>query len=295
MLFCETTFHPSEEGREKATVTWRFLREGAIYGDAGFDFPNLFDVLKKEKENDGRSMPESGVVVGDIMDSVTSSEEADGLVSREDAISNSIEEAIERGNWVPPSGNRWAISAPEVDLSGKWKLIITEQFKEDYDEFLKALGQPLIVRGAALLIVGNTREETKQRDGGREVYIKGINAKGVWERTLKSSGSDFDTTMLPNADGSYNHTLVKILTADSEKVDATSWWENDGTVHVSWTQGVNRYGGGSFESRRYLENNGDVYVCKSIFRRDNKADGPDPTLTWKFLREGATFFVGSSK
>jgi len=298
MLVCESTFHPSEEGREKATVTWRFLREGAIYGDAGFDFPNIFDVLKKEKESVDSSkeeIPESGLVVGDIMDSVASSEEADGLVSREDAISDSIEEAIERGSWVPPSGDHWAISAPEVDLSGKWKLIITEQFKEDYDEFLKALGQPLIVRGAALLIVGNTREETKQRDGGREVYIKGINAKGVWERTLKSSGSDFDTTMTPNADGSYDHTPVKILTADSEKVDATSWWENDGTVHVSWTQGVNRYGGGSFESRRYLENNGDIYVCESIFRRDNKADGPDPSLKWKFLREGATFYVGSSK
>eukprot|EP00985_Skeletonema_marinoi_P005194 scaffold2235_cov201-Skeletonema_marinoi.AAC.11 len=298
MLVCESTFHPSEEGREKATVTWRFLREGAIYGDAGFDFPNIFDVLKKEKESVDSSkedIPESGLVVGDIMDSVASSEEAVGLMSMEDAISDSIEEAIERGSWVPPSGDHWAISAPEVDLSGKWKLIITEQFKEDYDEFLKALGQPLIVRGAALLIVGNTREETKQRDGGREVYIKGINAKGVWERTLKSSGSDFDTTMTPNADGSYDHTPVKILTADSEKVDATSWWENDGTVHVSWTQGVNRYGGGSFESRRYLENNGDIYVCESIFRRDNKADGPDPSLKWKFLREGATFYVGSSK
>ena len=112
---------------------------------------------------------------------------------------------------------------------------------------------------------------------------------------MKTSGSDFDTTMVPNADGSYDHTAVKILTADSERVDATSWWENDGTVHVSWTQGVNRYGGGSFESRRYLENNGDVYVCESIFRRNNKADGPDPTLKWKFLREGATFYVGSSK
>jgi len=234
------------------------------------------------------------MVVGDIMDSVTSSEEADGLLSKKDVISNSIEEAIERGNWIPPMGDRWAISSPDVNLSGKWKLIITEQFKEAYDEFLKALGQPIIVRGAALILVGNTREETKQSDGGRSVYIKGVNAKGIWERTLISSGSDFDTTLFPNKDGSYFHVPVKILTADSEKVDATSWWENDGTVHVSWTKGVKRYGGGSFESRRYLENNGDVYICESIFHRDNP-DGPDPCLKWKFLREGATIFIGSSK
>ena len=281
ILVCESTFHPNEEGREDATVTWRFLREGAIYGDVGFALPNIFDVLKKEPDETSSNdddMPEEFVVVGDIMDSVTSSDEA----------------AIDRAGWVPPAGDRWAIAAPEVNLSGKWKLIITEQFKEEYDEFLKSLGQPLIVRGAALLIVGNTREETKQSDGGREMYIKGVNAKGVWERTLISSGSDFDTTLLPNVDGSYDHVPVKILTADSEKVDATSWWENDGTVHVSLTR-TKRYGGGSFESRRYLENNGDVYVCESIFRRDNSADGPDPYLKWKFLREGATFFVGSSK
>ena len=296
MLVCDSTFHPSEEGREKATVTWRFLREGAIYGDTGFDFPNIFNVLKQDKGDvSPKDKPESSLVVGDIMDSVASPKEADEIMLREDTISNSIEEAIERGSWVPPSGDRWAISSPEVDLSGKWKLITTEQFKEEYDEFLKALGQPLIVRGAALLIVGNTREETKQIDGGREFYIKGVNAKGTWERMLKSSGSDFGTTMVPNADGSYDHTPVTILTADSEKVEAKSWWEEDGTIHVSWTQGVNRYGGGSFESRRYLENNGDVYVCESIFRRNNKADGPDPTLVWKFLREGATFYVGSSK
>lgn len=299
ILICESTFHPNEEGREDATVTWRFLREGAIYGDAGFAIPNIFDVLKKDTDESSGSgskdIPEEFVVVGDIMDSVTSSEEADGILSSgDDVISNSIEEAIDRAGWVPPAGDRWAIASPEVDISGKWKLIITEKFKEEYDEFLKSLGQPLIVRGAALLIVGNTREETKQGDGGREVYIRGVNAKGVWERTLISSGSDFDTTLSPNEDGSYNHVPVQILTADSEKVDATSWWENDGTVHVSVTQ-TRRYGGGNFESRRYLENNGDVYVCESIFRRDNSADGPDPQLKWKFLREGATFFVGSSK
>lgn len=138
------------------------------------------------------------------------------------------------------------------------------------------------------MLIGNTREETKQSDGGRSLYIKGINAKGTWKRTLFASGSDFDTTMLPP----YDHVRVPIVTADSEDVVAESWWEDDGTKHVSWTIGVKKYGGGSFESKRYLENNGDVYVCESTFHPDD-TEGREPSfLKWKFLREGATFFVG---
>eukprot|EP00804_Cyclotella_cryptica_P023878 CCRYP_010019-RB/>CCRYP_010019-RB protein AED:0.03 eAED:0.03 QI:721/1/1/1/1/0.66/3/533/398 len=174
ILVCESIFHPKEEGREKAQVTWRFLKEGAMYGEEAAHFPNPFEVFEKKehvapvRKHDSSS--KSGVVVGDIMDSVTTSDEVDLLSSSTD-----IEDYI---GWEPPAGERWAIAAPGVDLSGKWKLIITDQFKKDYEEFLKSLGQPLIVRGAAVVLIGNTREETKQSDGGRSFYIKGINAKG---------------------------------------------------------------------------------------------------------------------
>lgn len=82
------------------------------------------------------------------MDSVTTSEEADKLSSSSD-----IEQYIDQEGWVPPAGERWALSAPGTDLSGKWKLIITEKFKEDYTEFLRSLGQPGIVIGKLLLTV----------------------------------------------------------------------------------------------------------------------------------------------
>ena len=150
----------------------------------------------------------------------------------------------------------------------------------------------MIVRGAAVVLIGNTREETKQTDNGRSLFIKGINAKGIWERTLTSSGSDFDTAMTPAPDGTYDHLRVPIVTADSEHVLAESWWENDGTAHVSWTIGVKKYGGGSFESKRYLENNGDVYVCESTFHPDDNVGRKPSFLKWKFIREGATFFLG---
>lgn len=142
-----------------------------------------------------------------------------------------------------------------------------------------------------MVLIGNTREETKQTDGGRSLYIKGINARGTWERTLTSSGSDFDTTLTPNPDGQYTHIQVPVLTADSERVLAESWWESDGTVHVSWTKGVKKYlNGGAFESRRYLENDGNVYVCETTFHPDEEG-GEKSYLKWKFLREGSAFMV----
>jgi len=323
ILVCESTFHPrmrddsttttdnmgevqgqggQEVEREKASVTWRFLREGAIYGDAKVEFPNIFDVFSDEKEDDDE-IPESGVIVGDIMDNVAVTSDAESNIelsttTGHDAIiaTDAIEEAIERESWVPPSGDRWSIAAPNVDLTGKWKLIITEQFKKDYEEFLISLGQPIIVRAAAVVLVGNTREETQQVDGGRSMYIKGVNAKGTWERRLKASGSDFGSTMNPDpTDGSYSHERVAIETADSEKVEAESWWENNGTVHVSWTYGVTRYGGGSFESKRYLENDGSVYVCESTFHPNDSEQREKSYLKWKFLREGAAFMVNDQQ
>lgn len=295
ILVCESTFHPKEEGRETASVSWRFLREGAIYGDKPIHFPNVLDmvpdILKKDDKVKGKDdLPESGVLVGDIMDSVATSEEAKELStidnSNKDAADiDMIEEAIEEASWQPPVGDRWAISALNVDLSGKWKLIITEQFKKEYDAFLRSLGQPLIVRAAAVVLIGNTREQTQQTDGGRTLYIKGVNAKGIWERTLTATGSDADTTILPK-DGKYEHTRAPILTADSELVDAESWWEKDGYVHVSWTYGGKRYGGGDFESRRYLENDGDVYVCETTFHPTD-GEREKSYLKWKFLREGS--------
>jgi len=241
------------------------------YGDAAVEFPSIFDVLTKdEKEQSAKATSVTETVV-------------ESILPTEDAVVQ--EKAKEPGVWVRPSGARWAIAAPGVDLSGKWKLIINDQFKHEYDEFLKSLGQPLIVRGAAVVMIGNTREETKQSDGGRSLYIRGVNAKGVWERTLASSGSDCETN-------TFESVRVPVVTADSEKVLAESWWEEEGTVHVCWTYDVKRYGGGAFESRRYLENDGTVYVCESTF---HPSDGREKSfLKWKFLREGAAFMPSDS-
>lgn len=177
-----------------------------------------------------------------------------------------------------PEGNRWAIAS--VDLSGDWIIMASDEFKEQYDEYLKRLGQPLIVRGIALGIIGLTNEYTKQTNEGRQLVIRGINARGVWERSLISSGADGSTA-------TYEPIESPVVTADDEQVKAESWWEENGTVHISWMRGVTKYGGGAFESKRYLENDGKVLVCETVFHPlDEKREKAE--VTWKFLRKGAT-------
>ena len=58
---------------------------------------------------------------------------------------------------------------------------------------------------------------------------------------------------------------VETKTTDGESVKATSWWEENGRVHRSFLSGVEKHGGGSFESKRYLLDNGSIYVCETTF------------------------------
>ena len=176
-------------------------------------------------------------------------------------------------------GDRWAMSAPDVDLSGKWNLIVTDQFKEEYDKYLTLLGQPLLVRSIALSIVGMTSEETEQAD--ENLFIRGQNVRGTWERTLKASGTTNDGA------ADFTPNITSIVTADGEQVEAEAWWEEQGTVHRSWLRGVERYGGGAFESKRYLDNDGKVLVCESIFH-PNDTTRENAKVTWRFLKEGET-------
>jgi len=181
-----------------------------------------------------------------------------------------------------PSGNRWAISAPDVDLSATWKIVVSDEFKKAYDLYLKNLGQPSIVRSIAVSIVELTTEEITQSDKGRSLCIKGKNLRGVWDRTLVASGSDyendFDETL-------HEHTFVDLVTADKERVKAEAWWEDNGTVHRSYLRGGKKYGGGDFESRRYLENDGNTLICESTFHP--KEEGTEPAvIKWTFNRAG---------
>lgn len=176
-----------------------------------------------------------------------------------------------------PAGNRWAVAAPGVDLTGEWELFVTEEFKQEYDRYLAELGQPLLVRSVALGIISLTTEVTQQTDNGKSLLIRGQNVRGTWDRTLVASGTDVGCD-------EYIPLQIPVMSADSEKVEAESWWENDGTVHVSWLRGVKKYGGGEFESRRYLD--GDDYVCESIFHPTDSTKESN-RIVWRFRRQVA--------
>jgi hypothetical protein len=175
-----------------------------------------------------------------------------------------------------PIGERWAIAAPGVDLSGDWSLIVDEAFKKEYQNYLVKLGQPYLVRSVALNVVHLTTESAQQSEQGRSLLICGKNLQWSWDRTLVASGTDLDVD-------EFTPVSIPILTAESEQVQAESWWEADGTVHVSWLRGVSKYGGGSFESRRSLQENSSVYVCETTFHRNDRAK-EDVSIVWRFRR-----------
>lgn len=173
-----------------------------------------------------------------------------------------------------PVGTRWAVAAPEVDITGDWEVIVTDEFKQAYDQYLTELGQPILVRSVALGIISLTTELTKQTDNGKSLLIRGQNVRGTWDRTLVASGTEVGKD-------DYTPLVIPVMSADSEKVEAESWWEADGHVHVSWLRGVKKYGGGAFESRRFLD--GDVYVCESTFHPDDNSKQPN-RIVWRFRR-----------
>jgi hypothetical protein len=167
-------------------------------------------------------------------------------------------------------GQRSAVAAPSVDFSGHWNIEVTDEFKEQYDRYLRMLGQPSLVRSIALSIVALTTEEIIQKKQGRDLTIRGRNVRGVWERTMRSSCAD-EKIRLP------------VVTADGEEAEVEAWWEKNGSMHVSWMRGVQKYGGGDFESKRYIDDYGQALVCESTFHPSD-ATREKVQIKWRFRK-----------
>lgn len=247
---------------------------------------DVLEIMKAKTE-----LPEkTDVEIEQSIPTMESLVEPSAQAEQEPAVSERVVEIVEKAKEKKPAkkqkvkasgkpaGDRWAIAAPGVDLSGDWTLLVNEDFRKQYDEYLKQLGQPFLVRSVALTIIALTTEETQQSDEGRTLLIRGKNARGIWKRDLVASGTDL-------VNDEYTPLLVPIVTADDEHVEAEAWWEEEGTVHRSWMRGLKKYGGGDFESRRYLEDRGRILVCESTFHPFEK-DRKDASVTWRFLRNG---------
>jgi hypothetical protein len=151
---------------------------------------------------------------------------------------------------APPSTQQRQATAT-VDFTGNWTLIVDDTFKSEYDSYLRKLGQPMLVRTLAEAVIGSTKEEVIQNDKGKELYIRGMNVRGSWERTLEASEMDVDNNVVVVEEGGTGtvhavdgHVLKPMITADDEEVEVASWWEDGGKVHRSWVVGGKKYGGG---------------------------------------------------
>ena len=200
---------------------------------------------------------------------------------------------------LPTTRHRAATTAA-VNLTGNWTLIVDDTFTSQYENYLRKLGQPMLVRTVAQTVIGSTKEETIQSDDGQKLFIRGMNVRGSWERLLEASEQIAEESDDAMSDLSMNlavvqgHELKPMVTADGDNVAVASWWENNGTVHHSWVVGVHKYGGGDFENKRYLKDNGNILVCESTFHpRELDGEGGQgqarekASVTWRFLREGA--------
>jgi hypothetical protein len=186
-----------------------------------------------------------------------------------------------------PEGIRWAISSNSTNLSGLWKPIITPEFKQQYDEYLRNCSQPLWFRNLVSNVLGTTREQVQQYDNGRELVLTSKNPAGEWKRTLVASGSD-----LANG-GVFEPVYSALQDPDKDSVKVESWWEQQGTVHKSILRGKPRVKGGEFETIRYLEANengsarDDIFVCESYFHPSSSSSGQQfrsGYVKWRFSR-----------
>ncbi|GMI30094.1 hypothetical protein TrCOL_g252 [Triparma columacea] len=183
-------------------------------------------------------------------------------VKEEKEVAEKVEEVVVAEEKAPAT----TLFKPDIQqLTGKWKLYVTPEFKTEYGAYLKSLSQPQIVINVALGLVGFTTEETQHVVDSGALQVIGRNPRGDWDRVLELTGEDSDG--------------VDVETADSEIVKAQSWWSDD-NVHNSWLRNTKKYGGGDFSSKRYIDSEG-FYICESTFH-PSKQGRSKANIKWKF-------------
>lgn len=137
-----------------------------------------------------------------------------------------------------------------ADLSGYWVLSKTEHF----DEFLKALGVPWIVRKAAIKFGSNAMEII--RHAGTAVRVTSLNPKGSWHRMYDTSKA------LQGQDVAGNACTIR-----------AKW---DGSVLCTTLEGSPF---GTCETHRYVR--GSTMVVKSSVKN---TEGVEATCYWWYER-----------
>lgn len=182
-----------------------------------------------------------------------------------------------------PVGTRWAISHPQVDFSGTWAPVIDQLFLQQYSHYLSRIGISLVMRQVCCRFCQTTREHVEQQDGGRCLHFTTTSPAGSWRRSLTSSGTDNN-----GRKDTFQVVHSEFLDPDRALVQVEAWWQDQGTVHVSWLRNTPRVQGGEFESRRYLQKADDGVVeliCESTFHPAAGSSKFQPaSVRWRYRK-----------
>jgi hypothetical protein len=173
-----------------------------------------------------------------------------------------------------PTGMRWAVAHPKIDLSGTWKPIVTADFLKQYDEYLSSCGATFFFRQLCLKFCSMTRETITQIDDGRILELDGKTPAGSWKRLLVSSGADFSSS-------TFDVKYSEFFDPDKDLVQVEAWWEDQGRVHRSILRNKQTVDGGEFETLRYLS---DCLCCHG-----NDSNGTATRVTALTLVTESTF------
>ncbi|MGK3754949.1 MAG: hypothetical protein ACI8RD_007258 [Bacillariaceae sp.] len=150
-------------------------------------------------------------------------------------------------------------SNPLINLTGRWRSVITNSDLNDYDSFLKACCSDTITYWTRQLLTSSSivsRQEliVKQSDGGRVMEFVDVHplSSNDWNRTIMTSSSNSSSgisdsgissrssgTINANDDGKIENTnnyrpYVNRLTDPSgDPILVEAYWRNNGTVHTT--------------------------------------------------------------
>jgi hypothetical protein len=217
--------------------------------------------------NGGRRKTDHDTALSPCSTAARTINESNTMMMRSSSSSNTTNNILLSGMAFPvPAGPRWAVSHPDIDLSGTWKPTITADFLQQYDEYLTNCGTSYFFRQLCLKCCGMTRETITQLDRGRRLELDGQTPAGSWKRCLISSGAE------PSQQNDYQVEYAEFLDPDKEMVQVEAWWEDQGRVHRSILRNKPTVQGGEFETLRYLMSDDDA-------QNDNNTKGESLVAT----------------
>ncbi|KAL3906834.1 MAG: hypothetical protein SGILL_009116 [Bacillariaceae sp.] len=117
-----------------------------------------------------------------------------------------------------------------LDLSGTWKPIVTYDFLEAYDNFLKACGESYWMRKLLVNAVSMQTQQVRQYGQGKRLEIVDIHPMARWNRTIVASGMNLSPLHQRYGYEEYVNTMID---PQGNEMVITAHWCNNGTVHKS--------------------------------------------------------------